>query len=123
MRARFALIRPRRQAGGGRAGPGGGDDGAAGGGERYLPGVDGQPGAAALAGRGGDRGGVPRDGAGELGGDDRGGVFLGDQRRGSERSIGPADGPDSRIADLASFRVVSEPVHRQWYASASIPAG
>ena len=32
----------------------------------------------------------------------------------AERSIGPAEGPDSRIADLASFRVVSEPIHRQW---------
>ena len=75
--------------------------------------MDGQPGAAALAGRGGDRGGVPRYGAGQLGGDDPGGVFLGDQGGVAERSIGPADGPDSRIADLASFRVVSEPIHRQ----------
>ena len=30
----------------------------------------------------------------------------------AERSIGPADGPDSRIADLASFSGVSEPSHR-----------
>ena len=31
----------------------------------------------------------------------------------AERSIGPVDGPDSRIADLASFRVVSDPIHRR----------
>jgi hypothetical protein len=44
-----------RQAGGGLAGPAGGDDGAAGCGERDFVRVDGQPGPAALAGRGGDR--------------------------------------------------------------------
>src|SRR6516165_9558728 len=30
-----------------------------------------------------------------------------------ERSIGPVDGPAPLTADLASFRQVSEPVHRQ----------
>ena len=102
------------QAGGGRPGAGRADDGAAGGGERDLPQVHGKPGAAALAGRGGDRGGVPRYGAGEFGGDDPGGVLLGDQRRGSGAEHRPVDGPASRIADLASFGAVSDPIHRQW---------
>ena len=31
-----------------------------------------------------------------------------------DRSIGPVDGPAPLIADLASFRQVSEPIHRQW---------
>jgi hypothetical protein len=31
-----------------------------------------------------------------------------------ERSIGPVDGPAPLIADLASFRQVSEPIHLQW---------
>ena len=31
-----------------------------------------------------------------------------------ERSIGPVDGPAPLIADLASFRQVSDPIHRQW---------
>ena len=30
-----------------------------------------------------------------------------------ERSIGPVDGPAPLIADLASFRQVSDPIHRQ----------
>ena len=32
----------------------------------------------------------------------------------AERSIGPVDGPAPVMADLASFRQVSEPIHRQW---------
>jgi hypothetical protein len=28
--------------------------------------------------------------------------------------IGPVDGPAPLMADLASFRAVSEPIHRQW---------
>src|SRR5260370_21515960 len=40
-----------------------------------------------------------------------------------ERSIGPVDGPAPLIADLASFRQVSDPIHRQWQAAASTPAG
>src|SRR5439155_3159784 len=31
----------------------------------------------------------------------------------AERSIGPVDGPAPLMADLASFRAVSEPIHRQ----------
>ena len=32
----------------------------------------------------------------------------------ADRSIGPVDGPAPLIADLASFREVSDPIHRQW---------
>ena len=32
----------------------------------------------------------------------------------AERRIGPVDGPAPLIADLASLRQVSEPIHRQW---------
>ena len=32
----------------------------------------------------------------------------------AERSIGPVDGPAPLMADLASFRQVSDPIHRQW---------
>jgi hypothetical protein len=32
----------------------------------------------------------------------------------ADRSIGPVDGPAPLMADLASFRAVSEPIHRQW---------
>ena len=39
------------------------------------------------------------------------------------RSTGPVDGPAPLIADLASFRQVPEPVHRQRQACASWPAG
>jgi len=31
----------------------------------------------------------------------------------AERSIGPVDGPAPLMADLASFRQVSDPIHRQ----------
>jgi hypothetical protein len=31
-----------------------------------------------------------------------------------ERSIGPVDGPAPVMADVASFRQISEPIHRQW---------
>ena len=96
------------EAGGGRAGSGGGDDGAAGGGGRDLPGLHGLVGAAARAGGDCGRGG----GAG--GGDHPGGVLLGHQGGDPERSIAPVEGPAPLIADLASFSVVSEPIHRQW---------
>ena len=95
------------------AGPGGGDDGAARGGERDLPGVDGLAGALALAGGDGDRRGGAGCRAGQLGGGHPGGVLLGDQGGGADRSIGPVDGPAPLIADLASFRQVSDPIHRQ----------
>ena len=40
-----------------------------------------------------------------------------------DRSIGPVDGPAPVIADLASFSVVSEPTHRQWYACGQLAPG
>src|SRR6266568_4404591 len=41
----------------------------------------------------------------------------------AERKIGPVDGPAPVMADFASFREVSDPVHRQAYAAASWAAG
>ena len=70
--------------------------------------------ALALAGGDSDGRGGAGGGAGQFHGDHPGGVLLSGQGRGLERSMGPVDGPAPVIADLASFRVVSEPIHRQW---------
>ena len=102
------------QAGGGRAGPGSGDDRAACGGKRDLARVHGLAGALALSGRDGDRRGGAGCCAGQLDGGDPGGVLLGDEGRagGAEHRAGGRAAP--LIADLASFRQVSDPIHRQW---------
>ena len=73
----------------------------------------GWPGALALAGGHGDRRGGAGCRAGQLGGGHPGGVFLRDQGGEADRSIGPVDGPAPLIADLASFKAVSDPIHRQ----------
>ena len=100
------------------------DGDAAGGGEGDLPGVDGLPGAASLAGRGGELRGLPGDGADELDSGDPGGVLLADHARGQcDRKIGPVEGPAPQMADLASRSAVSDPSHYHLQAAASVPAG
>ena len=101
------------QARGGGAGADAGQGGAAGGGEGDLAGLDLASGEAALAGGGGLAGGGAGQGADELGAADPGGVLGAISSGVAERKIGPVEGPAPVMADFASFRAVSDPVHRQ----------
>ena len=101
------------QAGGGRAGPDGGDDRAPGGGERDLPGVHGLAGALAL--RAGTAIAAAARAAARASSTavTQAACSWATRAGDCERSIGPVDGPAPLIADLASFREVSDPIHRQ----------
>ena len=72
------------------------------------------PGATAPAARDGNRRGGAGGSPGQLDGGHPGGMLLVTRAWDADRSIGPVDGPAPLMADLASFRAVSEPIHRQW---------